>query len=495
MKSLGDISSFGGIDADADDLLDACFQDHEAYRQAVAHERFLIVGRKGSGKTAIFKKIIQEQSPTVFSFGHTFADYPWNHHQLQATLGVPEEQRYIHSWQYLILLTMAKVLLNMDTSQPWNAQSRDGLKKLESFVVDSYGSRDPDVTQLFTPGKRLRIKPHLKIADAVQIGVDLERLPVADLPKVFQEVTRTITDAVIECINPEMDYYVCFDELDRGFDPSSPQYSQMLVGLILAAKRINEQARAAGKRLSVIVFLRDDIYQLLKFEDKNKITENHTSVIEWDTRNTDWTLRQLMERRFSAVLADGDPLPWSDVFDETKEMPGRQSKYQHVLDRTLQRPRDIIKFCNEILSAYKKRSGDKGNEFKNEDIINARPAYSDYLLNELDDEIHKHLPRYEGYLEIIKTVGALQFTKEEFEQACKRRAELIPENTRPLDLLRELFEFSVVAYQRTGGVGGGSAYMWRYQDPRVRFDEAATNFRVHPGFMEALGLKKFRVGK
>jgi len=59
MKPLSDVASFGAIDADFDDLLDTCFQDHEAYASALAHERFLVVGRKGAGKTAIFKKIIR----------------------------------------------------------------------------------------------------------------------------------------------------------------------------------------------------------------------------------------------------------------------------------------------------------------------------------------------------------------------------------------------------------------------------------------------------
>ncbi len=148
MSSLADTQSFGGIDADVDDLLDACFQDHEAYLKARAHDRPLVIGRKGSGKTAIFRRIIQIRDPHVFAFGHTFADYPWQHHHIQAAIGVPEEQRYVHSWKYLILLTAAKILLNQDQSQPWSEDGAEKLSKLESFVVDSYGSRDPDVTQL-----------------------------------------------------------------------------------------------------------------------------------------------------------------------------------------------------------------------------------------------------------------------------------------------------------------------------------------------------------
>ena len=123
--------------------------------------------------------------------------------------------------------------------------------------------------------------------------------------------------------------------------------------MLLAARDIDVAARASGKKLFVTVFLRDDVCETLHFEDKNKLTENFLSLIEWDTQRTTKTLKSLMEKRFKAVL--GEPLPWNDVFDETKEMPGHQTKYQHILDRTYLRPRDIIKFTNSILNRYKTR--------------------------------------------------------------------------------------------------------------------------------------------
>ena len=44
-------------------------------------------------------------------------------------------------------------------------------------------------------------------------------------------------------------------------------------------------------------------------------------------------------------------------------------------------------------------------------------------------------------------------------------------------------------YLKLGGRGGGSEYVWRYLDPRARFDEKAETFWVHAGFKEALDLK------
>ncbi len=302
-KAIRDVSTFGGIDADADSLLDTCFQNHEAYLAAKEHKHFLIIGRKGSGKTAIFRKLITERAPDLFALGHTFAEYPWNHHDAQANMGVPEEERYVNSWKYLILLTTSKILLNQDHSQPWNDAAAESLQKIESFVVDSYGSRDPDVTQLFNPGKSLRINPTLKIAlGPLEAGVSVERISVANLPNVVVDLNRTVSDAVIAALNPENSYHICFDQLDLGFSVTEPKYAQRLTGLILAARDLSQRAKAAGKKLSVDIFLRDDIYQLLKFEDKNKLSESTMSRIEWDGPSTEWTLRNLMAKRFAEVL-------------------------------------------------------------------------------------------------------------------------------------------------------------------------------------------------
>jgi hypothetical protein len=99
--NLMTISNFGGTDADEDALLLDSFEDHPAYSQIVHHERFCILGRKGSGKTAIFKKILQDRQANTFSFGHTFTDYPWHHHDKQRKVGVPEEQCFVQSWTEL----------------------------------------------------------------------------------------------------------------------------------------------------------------------------------------------------------------------------------------------------------------------------------------------------------------------------------------------------------------------------------------------------------
>lgn len=488
---LSRIPDFGAIDAESDELLLSSFEVHRAYDLTLNGRQFLVLGRKGSGKTAIYKKLTTRGEPTYFTVGHTFADYPWAYHDKQIVASAAEQERYLHSWKYLVLISLAKMVLNYDQSLPYKEDTLDLMLKIESFVSDTYGSRDPDVTEIFHPGKKLRLKG-LKL-DLKFFNVEVGEVAMDGLPALFQDVNRTLQQMLVECLNPDHRYFICFDQLDVGFDPSSESYRQRLIGLILAARDFNNAARDAGKNAKVVLFLRSDIYaQNLKFEDKNKVTDTFSTAIEWDKLGSN-TLKALMERRFSQVFDTSTS--WDDVFDETEEMRGRQDKYSHIADRTFLRPRDIIKFCNAVLAEYKvrrKRNEPPVGRFVNQDINSAKPGYSSYLRDELDDELYRHIPDIDKYLEVIKQVGVAVFTREQFEIAFRAWQERLSESIDPIEALSRLFAFSVVGYYRPGGSGyGGSEYVFAYLEPRAEFNRSAERFRIHRGLVEVLNLKQW----
>jgi len=482
MKQLADISKFGAIDADNDDILLDSFEDHQAFETLMSFDRFLIIGRKGSGKTAIYKKLLTTREHDFFCWGHTFADYPWHHHSLQARVGIPDYDKFTHSWKYLILLTVSKVILNYDYSLPFDQTSMEEMERIQRFIVDSYGTRDPDVTQIFSPTRELRLAPYFELDwKLFKAGIKPERVPMAELPIIVQELNSNLTRAVFSCLSPTNRYFVAFDQLDLGFDPSDPDYKNRLIGLLLAARDLTVAARERNKKFAVAVFLRDDIYGYLQFEDKNKITENFSSLIEWDTPRTRNTLKDLMEKRFRALLGQGsEEVKWEDVFDEHVEMPGHQKKYQHILDRTFLRPRDVIRFCNQILQQYKARKelGESiSTKFENVDVHDARV------------ELHKHVPNYKDYLELLRSIGTWHFERDDFGREFKARYP--NDELDPSGALQHLFTFSIVGFYRPGGRGyGGSEYVFKYKEPMSRFDPTATRFRIHPGLIEYLGLKR-----
>lgn len=492
MKKIETIKTIGGVDADTDDLLMQCFQNHTSYNEIKDLEKYLVLGRKGTGKTAIFKKFLNQKKPEYFCFGHTFSDYPWHYHDKQAKIGVPDYDKYTHSWKYLMLLSLSKILLNQDQSLPYDDNSLDMLSKIESFIVDSYGTRDPDVTQIFTPSKKLKVSKNLKVdLGVLKSGLTAEGVPMEYLPTIIQEVNLNLIEYVIGSLNPSNRYHILFDQLDLGFDPTNPEYNNRVIGLLLAAKDINRVAKDKGKKMSIIVFLRDDIYNSLKFEDKNKLTQSSASIIEWDSPGSH-TLKELMERRLTQVLkeTEDEKIKWEDVFNETQLMTGKQTKYNYITDRTFLRPRDAIQFCNEIINTHRLNDY-KENLISNKDINDAKAEYSKYFLDELDDEIHKHMPKYQNILEVIKSIGYHQFNMEDFNNAIDQKKYLFSEEINSYESLKNLFEFSIIGYYKAGGSGyGGSEYIFKYKNTRSQFEEGAKTYRVHPGLIDFLGLKR-----
>ena len=76
MKSLLSLPqlAFGNIDALQDKLLYSCFEQHEAYINMLNFSKFLAVGKKGSGKTAIFRMILSNKQQYSFLQSKTCTD-------------------------------------------------------------------------------------------------------------------------------------------------------------------------------------------------------------------------------------------------------------------------------------------------------------------------------------------------------------------------------------------------------------------------------------
>ncbi|MDO9709690.1 P-loop ATPase, Sll1717 family [Paracraurococcus lichenis] len=481
------VPSFGGVAAETDTLLKEAFEDHRAYLDARAHSKFLILGRKGSGKSAIFRKITDQTSSDILTIGLNFDDYPWHFHGKQKEEGVPAEQCYLRSWEYLIYLALAKLLLEHADLTCLTGAAPESWRQIQQFIEDTYGSTNPELTQVFSPSYELKIRGELGINwKLLQGKVSGERVPIAHLPVLFADINKNVLGKIVNVVPSSKNIYICFDGLDIGSSLNADDYEHRLMGLIQTARRINRALHDAGKAATAVLFLRDDIYGRLRFEDKNKVTTESSVSIRWDSAS----LKRLMERRFAKTLNIPIQGAWADVFDDTKKMPGKQEKLAYIADRTFLRPRDMIMFCNKILEAYKESEAERGAKFSNQDLHHARESYSHWLRSELDDELPRNVPNYEKYMELLRHIGSLGFSRDRFLAACDERKDLVSDTMRPIDILKSLFDFSIIGYYRPGGRGqGGAEYVWNYRSTNVLFNEHAQSFRTHPGLQETLGVK------
>ena len=128
--SLETLQSFGDVAAEDDAVLDY-FLTTNAVKRVQSNELFLVLGRKGSGKTALVR-LFAEGNGAAISKALTLRGYPWNVHSARVDRGAADIEAYVSSWRYLICLEIA-LLTFAKTSD----QSHPKARAIKKFIEDN----------------------------------------------------------------------------------------------------------------------------------------------------------------------------------------------------------------------------------------------------------------------------------------------------------------------------------------------------------------------
>lgn len=471
---LSRLDSFGDVAAEDDEVL-RYFLETEALEKLGDKGKYLVVGRKGAGKTALVRYMTERGGDSNRPLN--LRGYPWNVHSKIKNAGAGDSDVYTSSWKYLIAVEFASMVMSQAT---WGDDEQESLKR---FLEDNYGSVNPEAKRVFSP-KRLDLKTlsfSPQILGSKLFSVDFDKSQ--DDPEIGSQIdalANAILDASCRIAERHQigDMVLHFDELDQGMHSLQDDRKLMLVGLVLAAKEVLNHVKANGIGFKPLVYLRTDIWDSLKFSDKNKISRTNKYELEWKSQG----LKELVNERIRFKLGD-DSLSWEDVTDKSI-MRGSQQKWDYVVTRTLLRPRDVIHFLNLSLSVAKERENGE-NLIGKQDVYDAKNDYSYYLKEELDDEMLPHWEDWEDYLNILTAVNTETFNKDDFESQLPEASPYSVD-----DVLEKLYNFSVIGYD-SRLPRGGAEWVFRYSH-RKRFDSLAGRFKVHPGLKEFAKLREER---
>lgn len=477
--SLENLDTFGDVAAEDDAVLDY-FLATDAVQKIASGEAFLVLGRKGTGKTAIARYFTEKES-SALSRSLNLRGYPWAVHAARIDRGSSDIEAYVSSWRYLIAVELASLVL----AQNYIHES-DEAKSLYNFLRENYGEVQPKLSDILRPTRiKLSKLSFLPSVMGNQLGgVDLERKK-GDLN--FGVELDALSSAIIDDVVNVCSVHnvsavgLHFDELDQGLSKLDDSRKEMLIGLILASRAMKRDTEGSKLQVNPIIYLRTDIWDELQFSDKNKISETLTYHLAWDHDS----LKELIEIRLQSKL--GQNLSWEQV-EDGELIRGSQSKWNHVLSRTFLRPRDAIKFMNAILRQAKKRK-EFPTIITNKDIVNSRDEYSSYLKSELDDEIRPHWEQWDKALQACSAIATITFDKTDFEKEFTSRFKDEEKSTD--EALAVLYQFSVIGYQRRSGYGG-SSWSFQYIDPESGWDNLSSRFKVHLGLKEYAKLREER---
>lgn len=246
--------------------LEAKFEDTEKYfyefsavDRLTSGDKFFVVGRKGTGKTAISEYLRKINKYDVFAEKLTFKNFPFNELYSRRDDKFILPNQYITLWKYLIYSFVCKLMAK-------NAQ-------IDRAVSVS-------LSQLYAPDAETNLRRMLERWTASEFSVNVLGSGGKVSKKSHSQVTNWIEkcdvlEDVVKAYCDNSTYFILFDELDEDYKDminnyQKSEYLSLITSLFKAVMDVVQIFREYGKNIFPIVFLRDDIYDLIQDADKNK---------------------------------------------------------------------------------------------------------------------------------------------------------------------------------------------------------------------------------
>lgn len=447
---------FGAPEAEAESLpnsrvtLSDVYEDHHDLHHELASEKFIVVGRKGAGKSAFaeYTYLLSQSEANIFC---TFIRQDVISLEKLVQLGT-ESQNLVSKEQLFKWLIYTNILgLFFQNEAIREAQEFNLLKE---FLKKNSGFIDVNKGEIVELVKKYNFEINIEQFKRFfkgKIGKDIQ---IKEARAPFYKLIPHLETVIISCLkselekNNENEYVVFFDDLDIGFNAESPQSLTTIMDLLRATKHVNNNIFAKnGISAKVIILIRDDVERVISTQgaDIAKIFSSYSTRLDWyqdeyQSVNEDQVgLKKLIERRARyAFDRAGIPISEKSAWDNLiKDDFSPKSSFKYIADHTYLRPRDLILFFKPL------ESGVHNIPLNKQSVNNLLGLYSAALMKELTNELSSF---YSG-IQIHNIFEALKEINDVYDCSYTRAKEIILENCKNVDptvLLNDLFERSII---------------------------------------------------
>lgn len=409
------------------------YEDYQGIISQLEGEKFIVVGRKGCGKSAVaeYLSAISKAQPNLHCDFVRATDFGIE----VAIQGQPSDGGEIGSqglFRWLIYTRILKMFVQNEAIK----EGKD-YTLLNQFLQKNSGYidiRDYEIKELIQKNgfdvSVEQFKRFMKAKFNREVQTKSERAPYYKLLPHLEEVIQSALTTGFESENSNQ-YLLFFDDLDVWFSGSSKSVADSLIGLVRACRHINNEVFAKKSiQAKAVILMRDDIEAHLsgRYADSAKIFATYSTRISWlqDENEERLNLKKFINKRIKFAFEKARmpmilPDPWACLVAGGAERyaGSRQiSSFRHVLNQTLYRPRDLLLFFKPL------ESNDYTYPLSERDINDLSNIYFDQLVKEVKNElasfysgdevelifqilarIAKELPLYPNALEIIKEVA------------------------------------------------------------------------------------------
>lgn len=479
--------SFGAPAAERDIAvgLQDYFVESEAYKRIASRSKTIVLGNRGTGKSAIFK-VLAERSKSAGSLVIELNPEHYSYEMLTSILRSEREGSWAKhgafssSWRYLILI---RVMQELTAAGP--RVKTGSAAKVYSYLRDNFkGTTDSPIALLVA---------YLKRIEGFKIGAYEAAIKTRELSRLYklQEL-----EPLLPCMYELLDkrpVVVLVDELDKGWD-SSEDAKAFVSGLFQAAVSLNE----LSTHLTVCISLRQELYDSIPalYDDTQKYRDL-VETIRWDETSLLAVVAKRIRHSIPELASSSDSECWAAVFAETLKYRKNKS-FNYLVDRTLYRPRELIQFCTD---AVEEARSNNAVPIDYSVVSHVELAYSSAREKDISSEYRFQFPGLESIFEVFRG-RVYTMERNDLEDVCLQvcTGELKTDGAAKWVLDQEAdFLIDVlwrVGFLRAYAVGGlkalrrsGSSYVGPHQVSTLNL-RTITRFQIHPMFRAALGMRE-----
>lgn len=461
------------------DLLLSGYHDPEGLiNEAISGRKFLFLGYKGSGKSAVGQhiRLMAGDRHDLFVDLVTLADFPFTPFKKILKGDAEPETKYPTAWSWLMLLYFYESFAR-DESRTHTDQEQ--FRNQYDLLRSTGLLPNPDLRRAVLTSSKATFALELSGVKA-KVERSYQRQDTTDFP-FFIETLKT-TALGLRTPNRHL---LIIDGLDDVLTRREVQF-EALSALIYEANRLNQAFAANGVSAKVLVLCRTDLFERLPGANTNKLRQDAAVHLDWyrDVLHPeDSDLIKLINRRASVSSTTQ-----IDVFG--RHLPHRiarlhrsdgQDTRSFLLDLTRHTPRDMIMLMNRLQESA------KVPVMSRDDLLRGATAYSkEYFLPEIKNELSGYVPDTHVSLtvELMGSLRKREFTITELEQQAKLLG--YPADMDLRVIMKHLFECSAVGNVETWP-SGQTYFTFRYRNRHSAFSPNK-KILLHFGMWKALNL-------
>lgn len=469
--------NWGPDEAKGDKNLQHYFLEIPEYAELKKGNYRYVIGRKGTGKTAIIEQIKLEAESQYDSFYKylSLKDFP-----IQILRGLKDrtqggKSQFVPIWTFLILTELSKLIIQDEVACP-----SENVEELRVFITTNFPSDlgfSETLKCLASRENKVSVLPKWAGLESSSMTSQESLVSIH-----YQKATDSLIDNITR-IKSKCKFYLLFDELDEGYSANDKGLNLLLLALLRAVENTYLDLNAHINVLPILA-LRSDIFDNLEDNDLNKL-DDYIINLKWTKEyGTGYSLYDLVNARINASVDVLNPAnSWECVADNNdKYLPEKvNSLWDYIINRTFERPRDMIKYmkcCNSL-----KQTG----RLDFNSVYKAEIKYSEWFFKEFRDEIQSHLPVWKEVSQALIKMGKPIFTmddiKPEFDKDKKILNFISNTNTSHEDILKLLFDFSLI-----GTLSDSGKWLFNYKYHNLPFN-SDHRMIVHFGFTRNFRMK------